>query len=130
MEQQKTTYDALKEILPNECLIAGESNVTAIAAGPVEIVRAHGGSNFDIHSILEILAAASELLYNMYEIISKYKTEHGTLEHQLKALIDKSKDDRLTPEIKEQLRPFLLTTLEKSRDMAQDEVQTYPNDLP
>ncbi|QMW05435.1 hypothetical protein [Spirosoma foliorum] len=75
-------YDTLKTIFPGECSVVGEANVNNIISGPVESIRATGGSNLDISQIVSILinaAAFTDAIINIYNFLKEKDENSATV---------------------------------------------------
>ncbi len=123
MVHQELIYETLQECFPGECDIAGDTNVLNISSGTVKFVRTHGGSNFDISAIIDLLANSAGFIDSVINIINFYKKEKNEMPTpiQINVTVETkiSIDESLTPEKRNQIYQFLLKEL-KNQDKSHE----------
>ena len=79
MDEQSLVIKILEEVFPDECDIAGPSNVRHLAAGSRESVRVDGGSSLDMAQVLSELQSVVVILYGsiaIFQSLTRFSQEH------------------------------------------------------
>lgn len=91
----------LKQVCPDEYIIAGEESVQRIVKSGLQddaFYKAKGGSNFDVTGVLTILSTVTVIIKNVFDIYQKIKPENGAVEK--KDVIEKTKTELSAKNIK------------------------------
>lgn len=72
MKKEEITLDILKSYFPDECEIAGSSNVEAISKGSMTFVHAEHGVNMPIMEIVTTLATIASFVASVIAIIEAW----------------------------------------------------------
>jgi hypothetical protein len=93
MNEEKLVEAILKQALPIECGLAGDLNLREIVRNPasdeLRILRAEGGSNLDLGTVLTLLISAATLcveLVKLYHELKCQKRESSVADNAWKSL--------------------------------------------
>lgn len=73
MHERELVNEVLEKFFPDECDLAGPTNVRKIAGGNAEVVRAEYGANLDLTQVIAILASVAGVINNALSIYKNWE---------------------------------------------------------
>lgn len=114
MNERELIIEILEKYFPDECDLAGPTNLQKIAEGNADFVRAEYGSNLDTTQVLAILASVAGFLNSTFSIYKNWGTGKPPDKAELKDAVEATV--KIPPEISaedlEKIYVYILHRLE------------------